>query len=120
VERHVFGKEAEDAAAQFMESEGFTVRARNVRCMGGELDLVVERGNLICFVEVRMRSSVDWGDPSLTVGRTKQQRVVRSAMRFLASERIAERNIRFDVITVVGRGPFARLEHIPNAFDAGW
>jgi putative endonuclease len=119
VDRQQFGIEAEEAAARFLEAAGYTIRARNVRCTGGELDLVAERDDLICFVEVRMRSSAAWGDPSQTVSWRKQQRVVRSAMRYLASEGIRGRSIRFDVVSVLGRGAAAELEHIPNAFDAG-
>jgi putative endonuclease len=111
--------EAEAEAARFLEAAGYTIRARNVLCTGGELDLVVERGDLICFVEVRMRSSATWGDPSQTVSWKKQQRVVRSAMRFLNAEGVHRKSIRFDVISIVGSGDAATLEHIPNAFDAG-
>ncbi len=93
--------------------------ARNFRCRHGELDVVVERGEVLAFVEVRMRSTSIWGDPALTVSHAKQRRVVRTALHFLHARRLPPRAIRFDVISIVGRGEGAELEHIPDAFDAG-
>src|SRR5262249_17985665 len=103
------------------ERQGYRIRARNYHCPGGELDLVAEREQTLCFVEVRMRSSGAWGDPSHTVSWKKQRRVVRAAERFLFEQglRADQWEVRFDVFSVVGRGADARIEHIPHAFDAG-
>ncbi|MCI0569686.1 MAG: YraN family protein [Myxococcaceae bacterium] len=113
------GTEAEEAAVSFLQGEGYRVLARNFRCRHGELDVVVERGEVLAFVEVRMRSTSIWGDPALTVSHAKQRRVVRTALHFLHARRLPPRAIRFDVISIVGRGEGAELEHIPDAFDAG-
>jgi putative endonuclease len=113
------GNEAEEAAAQFLESAGYRIRARNFLARGGELDIVAEKEETLCFVEVRMRSTSVWGDPSQTITRAKQRKVVRAALHFLAKTRQTDRMLRFDVISVVGRGAAAKVEHIPNAFDAG-
>lgn len=118
-ERRERGDEAEDAAAEFLEAAGYRIRARNFLARGGELDLVAEKDALLCFVEVRMRTSAVWGDPSQTITRAKQQKVVRAAMQFLAKTGRVDRQLRFDVISVTGRGAGRRLAHIPNAFDAG-
>ena len=118
-ERRERGDEAEDAAAEFLEAQGFRITARNFLARGGELDIVAEKEDLLCFVEVRMRSSAVWGDPSQTITWAKQRKVVRAAMHFLAKAGQLDRQLRFDVISVTGRGPGKRLEHIPNAFDAG-
>jgi len=74
---------------------------------------------VVCFVEVRMRSTDAWGDPALTVSFAKQRRVVKAALRYLFRHDLSDRMVRFDVISVVGQGPAAQLEHIPAAFDAG-
>jgi putative endonuclease len=119
VDRQRLGRGGEALAARLLEAQGFTIRASNVHVRGGELDLVAERGVLLCFVEVRMRSRACWGDPAATVTHRKQRRVIRAARRYLAAERIQGREIRFDVITVLGEGEGATVQHIPNAFDAG-
>jgi putative endonuclease len=119
VDRRGFGDEAEGAAARYLEAQGYTLVERNYQCRQGELDIIAERGSLLCFVEVRMRSTAAWGDPSHTVSFAKQRRVVKAAVRYLHEQRVRDRDIRFDVISVLGRGPSAKVEHIPNAFDAG-
>src|SRR5216683_5579801 len=65
--RQRFGQEAEEAAVQHLIRNGYAVLARNFFCRYGELDIVAEKDELICFVEVRMRSSAAWGDPSHTI-----------------------------------------------------
>ena len=119
MERREKGQEAEEAAVQHLLAHGYVIRARNFLARGGELDVVAERDDTLCFVEVRMRSSATWGDPSQTVSGVKQRRVVRAAMQFLQRTGYGDRMLRFDVISVVGRGAGAKVEHIPNAFDAG-
>ena len=120
VDRRAVGAAGEDAAAELLETLGYRVLARNVRCVWGEIDLVVERGELVCIVEVRTRSTSSWGDPSQTVSWAKQQRVVKTAMRFVAAERLNGRPIRFDVVSVTGPPGNRSVRHIPNAFEAGF
>lgn len=119
VDRKAFGAEGEEAAVKHLEAQGYRVRARNFHCRYGELDIVAEQGETVAFVEVRMWSHAAWGDPSLTVSFKKQRRVVKAALHYLFENELRERMVRFDVVTVVGRGEKARVEHIPNAFDAG-
>jgi putative endonuclease len=119
MERRGLGQEAEQAAVEHLERQGYRICARNFLARGGELDIVAEKDETVCFVEVRMRSSAAWGDPSQTVTRAKQQKVVRAAMQFLQRAGGEPRMVRFDVVSVVGRGSSARVEHLPNAFDAG-
>ncbi|MCP3142003.1 YraN family protein [Pyxidicoccus xibeiensis] len=117
--RREYGDAAEAAAVALLEADGWRVLARNWTCRYGELDIVAERGDTVCFVEVRMRSTAVWGDPSHTVSFAKQRRVVKAALHYLFANELGERMMRFDVISVVGRGERATVEHIPGAFDAG-
>ena len=119
VDRREYGDEGEEAAVRLLEAQGYRVRARQYSCRYGELDVVAERGELLCFVEVRMRSTAVWGDPSHTVSWEKQRKVVKAALHYLMAHRVRDRMVRFDVISVVGRGEKATVEHLPGAFDAG-
>jgi putative endonuclease len=118
-ERRQYGNAAEETAVGFLEARGWRVLARNWTCRYGELDVVAEREDVVCFVEVRMRSTAVWGDPAHTVSFAKQRRVVKAALHYLFAHELGERMMRFDVISVVGRGERATVEHIPGAFDAG-
>ena len=119
VDRRGYGNEAEAAVVRFLEARGYRIRARNFRCQYGELDIVAELADTVCFVEVRMRSTAVWGDPAHTVSFAKQRRVVKAALHYLFAHDLRDRMMRFDVFSVVGHGEKASVEHIPNAFDAG-
>jgi len=119
VDRGRLGTEAEELCVAWLERAGYRIRDRNWLVREGELDIVAERGEFLCFVEVRMRSSARFGEPSLTVTWAKQRRVVRAALRYLQRRPAPGRMVRFDVMTVLGRGPAAIIEHLPGAFDAG-
>ena len=119
VDRRRFGDQGEDATVQFLEAKGYAIRSRNFRCRYGELDVVAEKDGTICFVEVRARATAIWGDPSYTVSRSKQRRIVKAALHYMLAYSVRGKMIRFDVVSIVGRGRDAAVEHYPNAFDAG-
>ncbi|MCA2978386.1 MAG: YraN family protein [Myxococcaceae bacterium] len=118
--KRVAGDEAEALVVERYERDGWRVRDRNVLSRRGEVDIVAERGAQLAFVEVRMRATDVWGDPSLTVGRAKQRKVVLAALQYLQRHRLMNRAIQFDVASVVGRGRSGRVEVIPDAFEAGF
>jgi putative endonuclease len=118
VNRKAFGDVGETLVAEALVRDGYVIRARNVHCRRGEIDIVAEKGALLCFVEVRMRSNATWGDPAVSVHRGKQLKVIYSAMEYVQKHRLGNRMIRFDVASVLGQGRSAVVELIPNAFEA--
>jgi putative endonuclease len=117
--RQRFGDAGEKAAEEVLARDGYRVVARKHRCPRGEVDLVLERDQLLVFVEVRTRATAAFGGPEETVGVEKQRRIVRAARDFLARWRGPPRGARFDVVAVLDRPEGPRVSHIPNAFDAG-
>lgn len=77
--------------------------ARNVRCKGGELDLVCREGDILVVVEVRQRCRSDFGGALASVSLRKRRRII-CATRFLlrTSPQWRDRRLRFDVIGVQG------------------
>ncbi len=117
--RRRLGDEAEQRVFKHLTAQGFIVEATNHACRYGEVDLIARRGELWCFVEVRMRGSAIFGAPAGTVSRAKQRRVAVAALDFLQRRRLLGRvEVRFDVVSVVGRGDDARLEYLPGAFES--
>jgi putative endonuclease len=98
--------------------KGYRPRHRNWRGGGGELDLVVERRREIVFVEVKARSSDEYGGAAGALTEKKRQAVVRAASAYLSRHGLWERPCRFDVVTVEGRpGPLPwRVRHYRDAF----
>lgn len=119
-ERGAVGAAGEAAVARYFERLGYAVEARNWRCRAGELDLVVARGDLLVFVEVRTVRTDYLATPVLTVGRAKQRRVARAADAYLRRRREAPSRVRFDVVGVRrGRGR-AAIHHVEDAFVPDW
>jgi putative endonuclease len=113
------GRLGEAAAEAFLVARGFRVLARNHRTRRGEVDLVCQDGDVLCFVEVRAREVGSPVLPEESVDRRKARRVVAAATDWAMRNGGLERAIRFDVVAVElaeGRSPLVR--HIPAAFDA--
>jgi putative endonuclease len=108
------GRRAEAVAAWYLRAKGYRVLARRYRTPVGEIDLVVARGRVIAFVEVKARPSLAEGAEAVTA--TGRRRIARAAALWLAAHPdAARRDLRFDVIVAApGRLP----RHITGAFDA--
>jgi putative endonuclease len=114
------GAAAESVAADFLTGRGLVVLARNIRCKGGEIDLVCRDGTVLVLVEVRQRSRADFGGALASVNTAKRRRIVRTA-RYVLQRCSAWCNghVRFDVVGVQGRERGgAAIEWIKDAFRA--
>ena len=98
------GGDAEARAARFLERHGLAIVARNYRTRFGEIDLVAREGEVLVFVEVRMRSSGRCGGAAESIGPRKRARLEAAARQFLARLK-SEPRCRFDVITFDGGAP---------------
>jgi putative endonuclease len=117
--RAVRGKRAEDIAAQFLQSQGLEVLARNYRRRSGELDVVARAGDVLVIVEVRTRSSESYGGAAASIDGWKRHKIIRAAHQLLQQhQELARLRARFDVIIV--HEPEAaqpRVEWIRHAFE---
>jgi putative endonuclease len=111
------GRAAEALAGAFLERKGLRVLARNHATRRGEVDLVCQDGEVLCFVEVRSRTSRAQGGPEATVDRRKARRVVAAATDWAVRNGGLDRAIRFDVLAVTFGPGGPRLDHFPGAFD---
>ena len=99
--RQQLAARGEEAAAGWYRASGYQVLARNWRCPLGELDLVLRRGDLIVFCEVKTRTSTAFGAPVEAVTAAKQARLRRLAGRFLGQGSEHAGLVRFDVASVL-------------------
>ena len=108
------GAAVEAACARWLAQRGLPVVARNVRCRFGEIDLVLDDGEVLVFAEVRLREHDGFGGAAASVDARKQARIVACAHWYLAQHpRQALRPCRFDVLAV-GRG--GAIDWIRDAF----
>jgi putative endonuclease len=115
--RHQLGTAAEQTATDFLVKNGYQILERNVSYKVGEIDIVARDSDTLVFIEVRSRSRPGQVHPAATVTRRKQVQIVRAAMAYCQDHHIKDTMIRFDVIAVLGNQ--GKIEHIPNAFEAG-
>ena len=112
------GRVAEQAAATFLVGEGYRILARNVVTKAGEIDILAQEGEDLCFVEVKARTSHEFGGALAAVGVRKQQRLVRAAALYLAASGGGERAVRFDVLGMEKGEENWDFTLIRNAFEA--
>jgi putative endonuclease len=107
---------AERLAQRYLEEAGLKCVARNFRCRMGEIDLIMQDGSCLVFVEVRLRKHREFGGAAASIDRQKQQRIVKTAQRYLAT--LAHTPpCRFDVVLLDALED-ARIDWIRSAFDA--
>ena len=81
----------------------------------GEIDIIAMDEGILCFIEVKTRSSLAFGWPQEAVNTRKKRKIVQVALSYLKEKRIRDREIRFDVVSQY-RGD---SELIKDAFQAG-
>lgn len=118
--RRAKGALAEQAAASFLETQGYRIVERNWRCRSGEIDLIAEHSDTIVVVEVRSRSvtALSFGTPAESITPRKIRQVRETANVYLHQMHCEQRSVQFDVIAVMlaQGGAIASVEHIKNAF----
>ena len=110
------GARGEDAAADVYGRRGYRVVARNWRCRLGELDLVVERGGMLVFCEVKARRQSAFGGGFEAVTWRKRAKLRALAEAFLQATGSHPRAIRFDVASVSVRTGRPTVEVFEEAF----
>lgn len=113
------GSRFESLAESYLKRKGLRVIERNFRFGHKEIDIIALDGKTVVFVEVKGRTSRDFGLPGESVTVAKMRRIIKAAEAYLARRKMTNRPCRFDVICVtLDDNRDARLEHIKNAFDA--
>jgi len=112
------GERGERLALKFLKKQGYKIITTNYRCPLGEIDIVASQVYTLVFLEVKTRSSDDFGPPQSAVTAAKQKRLARLALYYLKHHGISKRDCRFDVVAVrlTPGGKLLKIELIKNAF----
>lgn len=116
-EHNELGKQGENAAVQYFLRNGYEIVERNWRCERYEIDIIAQNDEYIVFVEVKTRSSNQWGNPEDAVSKGKIKRIV-DAADFYLREYDIDLPARFDIISAIWTGQGFDIEHIDDAFLA--
>lgn len=99
MDRNKIGKDAEKMAERFLTKHRLKLIERNFNSRFGEIDLIMQEGDTIAFIEVRYRNSKQFGGAAASVTPLKQAKIIKTAQLFLSQHpRLANKNCRFDVI----------------------
>ena len=107
------GQLGEDQALIYLQQQGLHLLERNFRCKAGEIDLVMQDGKVLVFVEVRMRSDSKFGGAAASVGSAKQKRLINAAQIYLQRHSMPP-PCRFDVIAFDDK----QMTWLKNAIEA--
>ena len=95
------GTEAEQLALAFLQSKGLVLVAKNFRTRRGEIDLIMLDNNVLVFIEVRFRSSVNFGSAEESITVQKCQRLSSAAQAYMQREGLTEKvSARFDAVAI--------------------
>lgn len=111
-DKQVRGAAAEDRAAAYLTQQGLKLVARNFRCRGGEIDLIMRDGASLVFVEVRARARADFGGAAASITAAKQARIILAARHYLAQHRV-DAPCRFDAVLIQS----GQLQWLRAAFE---
>jgi putative endonuclease len=110
------GAQAEQWAAQHLQQQGLKPIVQNYRGRFGEIDLIMQDGASLVFIEVRLRRNQDFGGAAASIDTRKQQRIIRTAQQYLAGlPHIPP--CRFDVV-LMDDAQGHNVQWLKNAFDA--
>lgn len=109
------GDFGEDTACKYIKKNGYKILGKNFRTKFGEIDLIGIDNDTICFIEVKARSSSDYGSPEQFVTKRKQERLWKTASIYINKNTLEFGNYRFDVISVDLENE--EIEIFKNAFQ---
>lgn len=112
------GKLGEAQAAVHLQKIGYKILQINYRNQFGEIDIIAQDKDVLCFVEVKTRKSLKAGDPLEAIHSVKQRKLVQMALLFLKSKKLRMGRIRFDVLAITkSRDDKDQIKLVKNAFD---
>lgn len=109
------GKKGETLAVEFLLKSGYTIIARNYIYQKAEVDIMAQKEDILAVIEVKTRTSADFGDPQQFLKPKQIQRIIKAVDEFINTNAL-DVEVRFDIIAIVLNKKGMSLEHLENAF----
>ncbi len=115
--RKEVGDRGEKAAQSFLKKKGYRIKETNYRCREGEIDIVAEKKNCLIFIEVRTKTSGEFGSPEESVTGAKKNKLTATALSYVSSHKDMTESWQIDFIGIEldQKGKPTRIEHIEHA-----
>lgn len=109
------GKKGEQLAVDFLLKNSYDIIERNYRFDKAEVDIIAKKEDVLAIIEVKTRSSTDFGNPQDFVKPKQIQRLVKAVDEYVLVNSL-DLEVRFDIIAIVKEGDTFNIEHLENAF----
>lgn len=114
-EHNELGKLGEEMAVEFLQKEGYTILQTNYTFQKAEIDILARKAGVLAVVEVKTRSSLDFGLPQDFVKPKKIQLLVKAVDAFVTQNDL-DLEVRFDIIAIHKNDKSFVIEHLTDAF----
>lgn len=114
-EHNILGEEGENLATQYLEDKGYEILERNYTFQKYEVDIIALKDDTLVCVEVKTRSTPDFGLPQDFVKPAKIKRLV-AAIDHYVNENDLNAEVRFDIVAIIKNRLGTRIEHLEDAF----
>ena len=114
-EHNELGKKGEDMAVTYLEQNGYEILDRNWTFQKAEIDIIAQKENILAVIEVKTRSSLDFGLPQDFVKPKKIQLLVKAINAYI-NDRETDLDVRFDIISIHKSDKTFAIEHLTDAF----
>ena len=109
------GKLGEELAVEFLQKNGYEILETNWVFQKAEIDIIAQKENILAIVEVKTRSSIEFGLPQDFVKPKKIQLLVKAVNEYVISNDL-DVEVRFDIIAISKEEKEFKIEHIEDAF----
>ncbi len=109
------GKKGEQLAVDYLITKGYTIVKRNYRFQKAEVDIIARLKGTLAIIEVKTRSTLDFGNPQDFVKPKQIQRLVKAVDEYVIVNKL-DVEVRFDIIAIVKQDKGFNIEHLEDAF----
>mgnify|MGYP006192974199 CR=1 FL=1 len=109
------GKLGEELAVDFLQQNGYEILETNWTFQKAEVDIIAQKENTLAIVEVKTRSTIDFGLPQDFVKPKKIQLLVKAVNEYVVQNEL-DMEVRFDIIAIHIEGNQLNIEHLEDAF----
>ena len=109
------GKLGEDLAVDYLLKKGYKIVARNFTFQKAEVDIIARKDNVLAIIEVKTRSTPDFGNPQEFVKARQIQRLVKAVDHFVTDHEL-DVDVRFDIVAIIQNKAGTKVEHLKHAF----